>query len=177
MNSTASECNKGWEQGMSKSQVQLLFSAFTPQLAEQISASLIPSILRLITHTRAGDLASVLDSINVKPQPPTSSACSPVINICPFRLAHLQCFLGDPKGHFKTQQQAEVTEVLARADLSIMVFGPTGEGIILWATGVSLSDASCIHRLGKDAPGHAQYLPIWQWKNNHFHPSIAGHAQ
>ena len=134
MNSTASECNKGREQGASESQVQLSSSALTPQLAEQISASLIPSVLRLITHTRAGDLASVLDSINIKPQPPTSGTCSPAIDVCPFRLAHLRRFLGDPKGRFKTQQQAEVTEVLARADPSVMVIGPTGEGIIL-ATG------------------------------------------
>lgn len=42
------------------------------------------------------------------------------------RLSDLRSFLDNPNARFKTSQQAEVSEAIARGEPSLLVIGPTG---------------------------------------------------
>lgn len=98
----------------------------TAQLLDLIRGTLLPDVQRLVNQTRADDIAALLHSINVKPQPSTvfRNACK--TRLSSSQLLDLRKFLGDPQATFKTPQQAEVMAALASNEPSLMVIGPTG---------------------------------------------------
>ena len=98
----------------------------TVSTLEEIKTSLLPDLLRLINQTRANDIATLLSSIGIKPQPTASTYDGRDIIASPSCLSDLRNFLNNPDARFKTSQQAEVTEAIAVGEPSLLVIGPTG---------------------------------------------------
>jgi hypothetical protein len=97
-------------------------------IAEAITKTLIPDLLRLNSQTRANDLASLLEAVGLDIHSPVSRPLGePVTHFLhPSRLRGLRKFLGDDHAAFKHTQQALATELVASKNLSLLLIGPTG---------------------------------------------------
>jgi hypothetical protein len=111
------------------------------EIVEQVKASIIPELVRMLSHTRANDLASLLTTFGVDPQkqagePGNEDATRVVPH--PSRLRDLRRFLCNDEAFFKTPQQAEAVEIIASKPASLLLIGPTGKHFRLTSQGTKI---------------------------------------
>ena len=134
-------------------------------LAEEITALLLPALLRSHALTRANDLASLVQAMGIKLEPETASVQRKITeHLQAQRLADLRKFLRNPSATFKTPQQAEAAEVLASDSPSVLIVGPTG--ISTHSPSIFRIKPNFPRRFRKNLASPPQ-LPLLRWRKDY----------
>jgi hypothetical protein len=102
------------------------------EIAIEVTKFITPELDRICTHSRANDLASFLDVMEVDVRTPISRPLPQLSSYIAHssRVGALRRFLKDENATFKHPQQALAVEFMANSNSSLLIIAPTGKYIV-----------------------------------------------